>query len=195
MSNPESTFQWYLLLTPIRSSSIPQHEIIYSDAYHISNETSALECDINPQEVKYQQHAHGDCSLPASAPAYNFPVTSSENACGHADSASLTFFVTQRTVPGDNIFIVGNVSALGNWDPYNAAPMNADSYTQGSPTWRGDGVLLDAGTPFEYKFIQWGADGELKWECGENRVDTVGRFTCGYYTVGVDPGNFRCGTQ
>lgn len=30
---------------------------------HITNQTDAYTCDINPIQVPYQQHAQGDCSI------------------------------------------------------------------------------------------------------------------------------------
>lgn len=169
--------------------------IASAQPYTISNDTSTYICQINGEEVPYEQHAQGDCSTPANSTGFTIPVTTVTPACTHATTVKLNWAVTEPTSPSDNVFVVGNITALGNWDPYNAVALSAEGYTGQNPVWHGGDVEIKAGTPFEYKFIQWSHDGTLLWECGENWQWTVSEFTCGEETVGDDPTWFRCGNH
>jgi alpha-amylase len=73
---------------------------------------------------------------------------------------------------GQNVFLVGSIPALGNWDPSQALPLSAADY----PTWSVT-VTLPAHTYFEYKFIKKDPDGTITWESGPNRSYTTGTGT------------------
>ena len=112
----------------------------------------------------------------------------------------------ERTVFGDNIFVVGNISQLGNWNPYEAAGLSASEYTDANNLWTGayvidsrgqfiNNVIVDSGTSFEWKYIEWTKNGTLIWECGENRVFTTINDNTNKAAVGSNPDIFRCGNQ
>lgn len=64
---------------------------------------------------------------------------------------------------GQNVYAVGSVGALGNWDPANAVPLAATAY----PTWEGSVANLPAGTTIEWKCIK--KDGSnIVWQGGAN---------------------------
>ncbi|WP_371496729.1 alpha-amylase family glycosyl hydrolase [Kitasatospora sp. NBC_00374] len=79
-----------------------------------------------------------------------------------------SFAVNATTVLGQNIFVVGNNAALGNWDTTKALPLSSAAY----PVWKLD-LALPAGTAFEYKYIRKEANGAVTWESGSNRTATV----------------------
>ncbi|MFG3493803.1 carbohydrate-binding module family 20 domain-containing protein [Streptomyces sp. NPDC047928] len=79
-----------------------------------------------------------------------------------------SFHVNATTVVGQNIYVTGNQSALGNWNPGSALKLDPASY----PVWKLD-VNLPAGTAFEYKYIRKDGAGNVTWESGANRVATV----------------------
>ncbi|MFF3500896.1 carbohydrate-binding module family 20 domain-containing protein [Streptomyces sp. NPDC003247] len=83
-------------------------------------------------------------------------------------STGASFNVTATTVYGENIYVTGNQSALGNWNTSNALKLDPTSY----PVWKLD-VELTAGTSFEYKYIRKDASGNVTWESGSNRTATV----------------------
>ncbi|BBH67645.1 alpha-amylase [Actinoplanes sp. OR16] len=83
-------------------------------------------------------------------------------------SGGAVFGVNATTTPGQNIFVVGNQAALGNWAPASAVALSSASY----PVWKGT-VSLPAGTSFEYKYLRKNADGTVTWESGANRTATV----------------------
>ena len=87
------------------------------------------------------------------------------------DQNQVIFHVEAFTQPGQNVYVVGNVPELGNWDPAKArdAFHNPDS----AQWWKWFlPVSLPAGTTFEYKYIMKNAQGAVVWESGTNRVAT-----------------------
>lgn len=72
------------------------------------------------------------------------------------------------TTWGQNIYVVGDNSALGSWDPARALPLSSASY----PVWKLD-VGLPAGTAFQYKYLRKDGSGGVTWESGANRTATV----------------------
>ncbi|GIE32636.1 alpha-amylase [Actinoplanes italicus] len=96
------------------------------------------------------------------------PTTPTSPAPSNPATAGAGFNVTATTTLGQNIFVVGNQAALGNWAPAGAVALSAASY----PVWKGT-VSLPAGTAFEYKYIRKNTDGSVTWESGANRTATV----------------------
>ncbi|KAK4555418.1 hypothetical protein LTR86_007715 [Recurvomyces mirabilis] len=183
------------------TNDTPTQLIATSAPYTITNSTSsssALTCSIIPSEnPSFQVHASGECSTPSNFTGYEIPVANTTSACTNTPSTlvSLSFPVQERTAYGDNVFVVGNITELGDWDVYNAVALSSEGYTDIDTLWSGGDVEVAAGTAFEYKYIQWSADGSLLWECGENRVGSEAYGTCGTQTVGNDPDYFRCGNH
>jgi len=62
---------------------------------------------------------------------------------------AVTFKVNATTVMGENIYVVGNVAALGAWNTANAKLMSSASYPVWSIT-----INLPANTAIEYKYIR-----------------------------------------
>lgn len=85
-----------------------------------------------------------------------------------APAVAVGFNVEATTYWGQNVYVVGSVPALGNWDPANAVPLSAATY----PIWRAS-VHLPAATTFEYKYIKKNPDGTVTWESDPNRRYTT----------------------
>ncbi|MGW8887400.1 carbohydrate-binding module family 20 domain-containing protein [Streptomyces sp. NPDC055749] len=83
-------------------------------------------------------------------------------------TAGASFGVNATTQLGQNIYVTGNQSALGNWNPAAALKLDPATY----PVWKLD-VSLPAGTSFEYKYVRKDASGNVTWESGANRTATV----------------------
>lgn len=96
-------------------------------------------------------------TTPTTTPTTTAPATS-----------AASFNVNATTTLGQNIFVVGNQAALGNWAPAAAVALSPASY----PVWKGT-VALPAGTAFEYKYVRKNSDGSVTWESGANRTATV----------------------
>ncbi|MFC5288170.1 carbohydrate-binding module family 20 domain-containing protein [Actinokineospora guangxiensis] len=96
-------------------------------------------------------------------------------ATGSTTTTGADFAVNATTSWGQNVFVVGNQAALGNWSAAAAVPLSSSTY----PVWRG-GITLPAGTTFQYKYIRKDSGGAVTWESGANRTATVpasGRVT------------------
>jgi glucoamylase len=76
----------------------------------------------------------------------------------------VTFNVLATTILGEDIYIVGSVDELRNWNPENGVPLDASNY----PTWTTH-VNITADTRVEYKYIRR-QNGATTWESDPNRV-------------------------
>ncbi|MFJ7946160.1 carbohydrate-binding module family 20 domain-containing protein [Streptomyces sp. NPDC096354] len=85
-----------------------------------------------------------------------------------AGASGASFGVNATTQLGQNIYVTGNQSALGNWNTDSALKLDPASY----PVWKLD-VSMPAGTSFEYKYVRKDASGAVTWESGANRTATV----------------------
>lgn len=78
------------------------------------------------------------------------------------------FHVNATTNWGENIYVVGSIHELGNWDPAKAyMAFHNPNY----PEWFLP-VSVPANTTFEFKFIKKDQSGNVIWEAGPNRVFT-----------------------
>jgi glucoamylase len=78
-----------------------------------------------------------------------------------------TFNVRVTTQPGEDVFVVGALTQLANWDPSGAKPLSADKYTASDPLWYAE-IDVPAETSFEYKYIKK-VNGQVVWESDPNR--------------------------
>ncbi|MFT4925014.1 MAG: 1,4-alpha-glucan branching enzyme [Phenylobacterium sp.] len=69
---------------------------------------------------------------------------------------------------GQNVYVVGNIAALGNWDSNNAVKLAATGY----PTWTGNLTGLPANTTIEWKCIKRDV-GAVVWQSGGNNSVTT----------------------
>ncbi|KAH8986767.1 glycoside hydrolase [Lactarius hatsudake] len=85
-----------------------------------------------------------------------------------AQQVPVLFYENATTTYGDNIFVLGSVPQLGNWDPSNAIPLDPTNY----PVWAAT-AYLPPNTAFQYKFIRKESNGNIVWESDPNRQDTT----------------------
>jgi alpha-amylase len=109
-------------------------------------------------------------------PATCAPVTWSEtwNGPGSGPGCSTiaaTFEVNATTVWGQNVFVVGSIPALANWNTGTAVALSS-AY----PVWRAT-VNLPANTAFEYKYIKKQGSAVI-WESDPNRGRTTPTSPC-----------------
>lgn len=100
------------------------------------------------------------------------------------DVVTANYTVQAETAFGQNVFVVGNVPALGSWDPAAAAPLTTGTSTY--PRWHGTGTL-PPDTAVEYKFLIRQDGQPVIWETGANRT----LRTPANGAVTVDGGTFR----
>ncbi|MEY9949317.1 carbohydrate-binding module family 20 domain-containing protein [Kitasatospora sp. GAS1066B] len=86
-----------------------------------------------------------------------------------AGTVGETFNENKTTVFGQNVYLVGSIPALGNWDPNAAIPLSSANY----PVWGGT-VSLPANTAFQYKYLFKDASGNVTWESGSNHGAATG---------------------
>jgi alpha-amylase len=94
--------------------------------------------------------------------------TGSTGSTGGTTAAGASFAVNATTVFGQNIYVVGDNSTLGNWNTGSALLLSSAAY----PVWKLD-VTMPAGTAFQYKYIRKDGSGNVTWESGANRTATV----------------------
>ena len=89
----------------------------------------------------------------------------------------MTFNVARTTAPGERVYVVGNTSEFGSWDPSKGVEMSADSYQSTYPRWD---VTVEIGVPtaLQYKYYQVEANGDGAYENGGNREFSVQTGTC-----------------
>ncbi|WP_231514823.1 alpha-amylase family glycosyl hydrolase [Oceanobacillus salinisoli] len=73
---------------------------------------------------------------------------------------------------GSNVYVVGNVSELGNWDPNKAIGPMFNQVVYQYPTWYFD-LSVPASTTIEFKFIKKDSLGNVEWESGTNHMYTT----------------------
>ncbi|MFI5838723.1 carbohydrate-binding module family 20 domain-containing protein [Catenuloplanes sp. NPDC051500] len=86
-----------------------------------------------------------------------------------ASNVAVTFNANATTIWGQNVFVVGSVSALGAWNTAAAVPLSSAAY----PVWSGT-VSLPPNTAVEYKYLKKDGTGTVTWESGANRTFTTG---------------------
>jgi alpha-amylase len=95
-------------------------------------------------------------------------TTANPTACS---AAATTFEVTATTVWGQNVFVVGDTPALGNWDPAHAVALSPAAY----PVWRAT-VGLPPSTSVQYKYLKMDGN-QVIWESDPNRARTTASGT------------------
>ena len=88
----------------------------------------------------------------------------------YADATQIqtTFNVYATTYWGQNVYVVGSIPALGDWNTNDAIALSSAGY----PTWSAS-VTLPPGTYFEYKYIKKNPDGSITWESDPNNNYTT----------------------
>ena len=101
------------------------------------------------------------------------------NSGGSCANADVHFYVNNATTYwGQNVYVVGNVPELGNWNTSSAVLLSPNNY----PTWDGT-VNMSGGTAVEYKFIKMDGSGAVTWQSGGNQTLTT---SCGGSTTTND---------
>lgn len=148
--------------------------------------------------------SYSDAGLSAST-AYAYTVRAYD-AAGNVSAASATLNVTTQapgscavaftiananTVVGQNLYVVGNVAALGNWSPGAGFALAIQGSGANVP-WTGT-VNLPAGAAIQYKYVKWNGS-TAAWESNQATTSGNREFTvlanCSGTTTHND-GNFK----
>lgn len=95
------------------------------------------------------------------------PNITTEDLC----QVQITFNINATTYVGENIYVVGNTTELGNWDVGNAQAMEAGGYTAERPLWTvGVGMETRVGKVVGFQFVR-------VEDCGQGDVwEEVNRY-------------------
>ncbi|WP_224370740.1 carbohydrate-binding module family 20 domain-containing protein [Hyalangium versicolor] len=117
-------------------------------------------------------------------------AVSSGTSCS---TVSVTFSIANaNTVTGQNLYVVGNQAALGNWTPASGFALTIQG-TGANATWSGT-VQLPPNTAFQYKYVKYNpSTAQVVWESNQtttsgNREKTTA--ACGSSSSFSD-GNFK----
>lgn len=92
-------------------------------------------------------------------------ATPTSTAC---TTVAVTLNATVETTWGQNVYVLGNQSALSNWATTGGVALSSAAY----PVWKGT-VNLPANTTVEYKYVKKDGDA-VTWESGANRSFNTG---------------------
>ncbi|WP_148929260.1 alpha-amylase family glycosyl hydrolase [Paenibacillus methanolicus] len=99
---------------------------------------------------------------------------------------SVRFIVNNATTNlGENLYLVGSVSELGNWDAAKAIGPMFNQIITSYPTWYYD-VSVPAGTAIQFKFIKKNGS-TVTWESGANHTFTTPTSGTGTTIVNWQP--------
>ncbi|MEI6084650.1 MAG: alpha/beta hydrolase-fold protein [Verrucomicrobiota bacterium] len=97
---------------------------------------------------------------------------------GPADVPVL-FSNTTNTVPGQSLFVLGNIPQLGEWDPVRAVKLVPSNCNLATCQWAAV-IGIPAGTSYEYKFVKrddcalcYSNAANILYESGANRTGSV----------------------
>lgn len=111
-------------------------------------------------------------------------TSTTTTSCITPTTVAVTFDLTATTEYGQNMYISGSISALGDWDTSGAKALSAADYTDSDHLWFVT-IDLTAGESLEYKYILFETDGTVVWADGDNESYTV-PAVCGETTATVD---------
>ncbi|ROQ35957.1 alpha-amylase [Streptomyces sp. PanSC19] len=130
---------------------------------------TGLKAAFNNGSGTWDNNNGADYSLGSGDVTVKGGVVATGNPCPAGQTRTgASFAVTATTVPGQNVYVVGDVPALGSWSPAAALKLDPSGY----PVWK-LGLDLPAGTAFAYKYVRKDATGNVTWESGANRTATV----------------------
>lgn len=95
------------------------------------------------------------------------PTASPTGGTTTCTTAQVSLEANVTTVWGENVYIVGNTAALGNWDTNSAVALSSATY----PVWRAT-VTLPGNTAVQYKHIKKNGT-QVIWESDPNRIRTT----------------------
>ena len=103
---------------------------------------------------------------------------------------AVTFTITNaNTSLGQNVYVVGNQTAIGNWTPANGFILTIQGSGANVP-WTGT-VTLPASTAIQYKYVKWNGSTAV-WESNQTTTSGNREFTsCASGTQARGDGNFK----
>ena len=86
------------------------------------------------------------------------------------------------TKPGDNVYVVGSASELGNWKAENSKKLRTDSSR--FPLWESEPISFNSKSQLEYKYIIKSSSKNVRWENFKgNRTLNLSSLENGLYYI------------
>ena len=137
--------------------------------------------------------ADGGSSVPAVAIYTGQAITGSGSGGGGTGTTtcSVTFTIANaNTTYGQNLYVVGNQAAIGNWTPASGFALTIQGSGANVP-WTGT-VALPASTAMQYKYVKWNGSTAV-WESNQSTSSGNREFTscAAGSAVARSDGNFQ----
>ena len=95
------------------------------------------------------------------------------------------FKLCQKTSPGEEIHITGNIPSLGQWEVYKSEKMVTSQ--QDYPLWKSkENIIVQQDTEIQYKYLIFREGKFISWENSANRRVKIGKY---WKIVIMDPGS------
>jgi alpha-amylase len=133
--------------------------------------------------------ADGGATVPAVA-IYTGQTISGSGG-GGSTTCAVTFTISNAsTVTGQNLYVVGNQAALGNWTPASGFALTIQASGANVP-WTGT-ISLPAATAMQYKYVKWNGSTAV-WESNQSTSSGNREFTSctAGSTVARSDGSFK----
>jgi alpha-amylase len=118
--------------------------------------------------------ADGGSSVPAVAIYTGQTITGSGSGSG-STTCAVTFTISNaNTVAAQNLYVVGNQAAIGNWTPASGHALTIQGSGADVP-WTGT-VALPASTATQYKYVKWNGSTAV-WESNQTTTSGNREFT------------------
>ena len=120
--------------------------------------------------------ADGGSSVPAVAIYTGQTITGSGSGSGSGSTTcAVTFTISNaNTVAAQNLYVVGNQAAIGNWTPASGHALTIQGSGADVP-WTGT-VALPASTATQYKYVKWNGSTAV-WESNQTTTSGNREFT------------------
>jgi len=155
----------FTLLVPNAAHGL--HRVVDAEDVDRSEAEQILALAIPLLEEAARGHVEGIVGDANPMDAVALDAAARVGSCTAQTTVQVTFHEYATTDWGQNVFVVGSIPALGNWDPNAALPLSSATY----PVWRGT-ANLPAGASIQYKYLKKNGS-QVIWESDPNRTRTT----------------------
>jgi alpha-amylase len=135
--------------------------------------------------------ADGGATVPAVAIYTGQTITGSGSGGGGSTTCAVTFTIANaNTAMGQNLYVVGNQTVLGNWTPASGFALTIQGSGANVP-WTAT-ATLPASTAMQYKYVKWNGSTAV-WESNQSTSSGNREFTscAAGSSVARSDGNFK----
>lgn len=111
----------------------------------------------------------GSHNASITVPAQGAVAFDIDSTASTSTAVAVTFNENATTSYGQNVYVIGDNTLLGAWNPNLATALSSGGYPVWSTT-----VWLPKNTAIQYKYIKKNPDGSVTWEGSSNRTANTG---------------------